>query len=246
MPDAALRTLLVQQLLEAHCPEWRADAAKRRFLSERLAVPAPMLAQAEALWGKVCRDELLQCTALLAAGRCMQAHELLVASVAPAMYLAGRHEELAELLLEMEPAAEAEAPAEWRGGGAMYLGYLALLAAQGDGSVAARASALLPLLRAASERLTAGEEALALAGGGSDPGGSSRRLLLRQRLVFSQMAQTLYGIVMDEAAQPDGGDRTAAASRLASMQAVLSLNCLPSELRMTGVTAAVCSAMQGC
>ena len=56
LPDPAQREDTVRSLLRRHAPEWAAHPAAHDFLLERLAVPAPLLAETMAEWSMFCED----------------------------------------------------------------------------------------------------------------------------------------------------------------------------------------------
>ncbi|GAX81271.1 hypothetical protein CEUSTIGMA_g8703.t1 [Chlamydomonas eustigma] len=216
-----LRSHLVQELLTAHCPEWRTDASKLKFLTERLGIPKSMLSAAEAVWGQSQGDQRLQCEALLGSGQWSAAHQLLVNIVAPALFLKACMEDLLNLLLAFE-SCDGVVASEWQSGGALYLNYIAVQKASPAESLDA-VSKLISQLQAASD-------VLMMEGGVQDQ--NDKRLKLRQRLVLGQMARRLYTCIMT---QGDGSTK----DRLIAMEGVLSLSCLPPDLRMAGVSATV-------
>ncbi len=211
-----------------------------------------LLAEAEAVWQQYQQNDPAQCRALLASGQARAAHSLLVGSVAPALLLGGQLDELRELLVRAGELCGAPAVGagsggplivpEWETGGAMYLAYLELFCSpsgrsrEGDGGAdeGSRVLALLQQLQAASGKAQGG------GGGGSeassDSAGGQQRL--RQRLVYSHMAQRLHQRVMRSAGRAAAAAAGSAEAR-AAMQAVLGLGCLPAELRISGVAAAV-------
>lgn len=206
-----------------------------------------LLAEAEATWARYAGDEERQCAALLASGASRAAHELLVAAVAPALFLGGHAPRLAALLRQLEAATPPVPTAEWECGGGLYSAYLSLFGESGGvGGVGggvddAAVGALLGRLQAAGDRLSA-----------APADGAPRQQQLRQQLAYSRMAAKLHQLVMGTAspaaaaaagapaAASLAGAQAAAARKLAAMQGVLGLHdsCLSSELRMAGIATA--------
>lgn len=229
--------------------------------------PQALLAQAEATWARYQGDDERQCAALLSSGATRAAHDLLISTVAPALFLAGHAPRLAALLRQLEAAAPPVPTAEWECGGGLYSSYLALFGDGGSvGGVGgvddAAVGALLGRLQSAGDRLSAATATAAatMAAAGGGPDAAPRQQQLRQQLAYSRMAAKLHQLVMGTAPAPAatataaaaslGGAQAAAARKLASMQGVLGLHdsCLSSELRMAGIataTTAVTAAAAG-
>lgn len=205
-----------------------------------------LLSEAEASWAAYRRDELFQCRSLLEAGRWDQAHSLILASVGPALLLAGRGEELGGLLRSLQlgqsttvDTGDGVAASDWNSGAAVYLSFLDFVARQKsdsnrDASDDARSvTELLERLQAAGERMlssTASSDAATK----DRPDGCHLRL--RQQLALSHMARVVHSSAVGRGLAPTAS--VAALPRLEAMQGILSLGCLPSELRMAGITAA--------
>lgn len=219
-----------------------------------------LLAEAEATWARYQGDDERQCAALLSSGATRAAHDLLVSTVAPALFLSGHAPSLAALLRQLEEASPPVPTAEWECGGGLYSSYLALF---GDGESVgivggvrgvddAAVGALLGRLQSAGDRLSAATATAAatMAAAGGGPDATPRRQQLRQQLAYSRMAGKLHQLVMGTAPAPAatataaaaslGGAQVAAARKLSSMQGVLGLHdsCLSSELRIAGIATA--------
>jgi nuclear pore complex protein Nup98-Nup96 len=195
-----------------------------------------LLFEAETVWGRYRKDERLECRSLMSAGRWAEAHSLFVASVGPALFLAGgRHSELSELVEGLAQGCSGHAlhhvipTSDWFAGGGLFRNFLAYSQHQVQGSdgVEDLLSTLLRQLQSAGERLSSAM--------GASLDAATRRPLLRRQLAFSQMAQAVHGGVMGRPLAPDGSD---AALRMGAMAGLLSLGCLPPEPRMAGVATA--------
>ena len=188
------------------------------------------------MWGRYRKDERLECRALISAGHWAEAHGLLVSSVGPALFLAGgRQAELSELVEGLAQGCSGQAlhhaiPAsDWFAGGELFRNFLAYSQKQGQGSEGAEAqSTLLQQLKAAG--LSSATSAAVNA--------SSRRLLLRQQVALSQMAQALHGGVMGRPLPGIAAGSTLGVDRMGAMGGLLSLGGLPPEPRMAGVATA--------
>ena len=164
-----------------------------------------------------------------------------MASLGPALLLAGRKDDLAVILQRLDQGLRSSggggsencvSTSDWYSGGAMYLAYLALVGSSGQasGSVDSQeaVAALIGQLRAAEESLLAGPSEM-------DPSGT--RLRLRQRLALSQIAKTVHCRSVGHASSSATAS-LASVPRLEAMQGVLSLGCLSPDLRLAGISAA--------
>ena len=187
------------------------------------------------MWGRYRKDEHLECRALISAGHWAEAHDLFVSCVGPALFLAGgRQAELSELVEGLSRGCSDQAlhhaiPAsDWFAGGELFRNFLAYSQKPGQGSQGAEAqSTLLQQLQAAGERVSSAT--------GAAVDAASRRLLLRQQVALSQMAQALHGGVMGRSLPTAGSPL---ADRMGAMGGLLSLGGLPPEPRMAGVATA--------
>jgi nuclear pore complex protein Nup98-Nup96 len=217
LPDDRQRGQAVRALLEAHCPEWEAEAGAEAFFVDRLRVPAAWLAGARALWAGYRGDEDAELAAELAAGAWARAHALLAAAAAPRWLLAGGAAagRLADALAALEPRrgdVEAAAGAgAWARGAGLYASFLylrqlyAALGAAGGGGAAPELEyeERLEACAALGERLNAAAAADAAAGPGGARGAAlgavdARRGALR-RAAFARMAAELGRWVLGDA-----------------------------------------------
>ncbi|GLC36634.1 hypothetical protein PLESTM_000483300 [Pleodorina starrii] len=253
----AVRRRVVRELLAMSVPEWSTDSAREAFLSDSLHVPTALMAEARATWTQYTRDDDARCTALLAAGDADAAHDVFVASVAPALFLSGAWTQLAALVEALEPAA-CGLPS-WSTGGGLYGGYLALFGPQLMAAPPAAAAGLpegvtLAALDEFAKLVQEAQLALNAAGGGGGDGllgtdEAAERQRLRRRLVLGRISARVHGVLMSmtagAAAAAAGGGSVGAGweTRFAGLQAGLALQgCLAAELQLGGIAVAVAEA----
>ena len=88
LPGAlAARRGLVLEVLGRAAPDWAEDPQKRKFLQEVARVPPEWVAAAEAVYAQHLGDLPRELECLLSAGLFLRAHDLLVESLAPRLYL---------------------------------------------------------------------------------------------------------------------------------------------------------------
>ena len=138
LPGAlAARRGLVLEVLGRAAPDWAEDPAKREFLQEVARVPPEWVAAAEAVYARHLGDLSRELECLLSAGFFLRAHDLLVESLAPRLYLEQppiqvpydrlqeSHLALRGYLRRMAPGADLIGD-RWDTGGAVYVEYFRL------------------------------------------------------------------------------------------------------------------------
>ena len=138
LPGALVaRRGLVLEVLGRTAPEWAEDPRKREFLHEVAQVPPEWVAAAEAVYARHLGDPARELECLLSAGFFFRAHDLLIDTLAPALYLEQpqiqvpfdrlqeSHQTLRGYLRRMAPGT-AQIGEPWDAGGAVYAEYFRL------------------------------------------------------------------------------------------------------------------------
>ncbi|KAG1657439.1 hypothetical protein FOA52_011719 [Chlamydomonas sp. UWO 241] len=256
-----LRDAAVSELLAATVPEWHGDAHKTAFLTQRLGLQRAALCAARAVHARYARDDRARVVALLGSAQWRDAHALLVESVGPRLFLAGRDAELRALVAQLAPH-EGALPG-WEAGGGLYASFAELFPAGAAGAGAAPSSSaaaaagamVVATLGAAGSSAAHGGKVLSLLGqlhaagaraaaGCGGPEGPARAAALRQNLVYGRMASAVHAAVVGAGASggPGRGGGPRSSASVAALVGVLGLGCLPPDLRMSGVAAAASAA----